>query len=302
MSKIKLYLELFKIKQTFLLVFSGVLGYLIIAKTDINLIILLLYIIASIFSICGTTGVNMYYDRDIDELMFRTKDRPLPAKKILPDEAYSVSLILVVLGVAISFMINFWVGLATLIGFIVDIYVYTVALKRRTPFNIVLGAIAGGMPLLGGYAAYTGYIDLTGILLSSIVIIWAMLHIWYIAIYYVDDYRKANVPMLPVVVGERKTIAFSILGLILINFIAVELWFIGFAKIYSFITSILFTLAIAVLSLKYLKTNNRKYSRTAYKVLSPYLGVLLIVILFERLYLPPLIIANDFLQLFTAFF
>ncbi|MGQ4834651.1 MAG: heme o synthase [Candidatus Asgardarchaeia archaeon] len=302
MKKIKAYLELFKIKQTFLLVFSGVLGYLIASKLYINLLVLVLYIIASILSICGTTGVNMYYDRDIDSMMFRTMRRPLPTKKILPEEAYSVSLIFVVFGVGISFLINFWVGLSTLIGFVVDIYVYTVTLKRRTPINIILGAVAGGMPLLGGYAAYTGYIDLIGILLSSIVMVWAMLHIWYIAVYYLEDYKKANIPMLPVVIGDRKTMMFSIIGLFVINGIVTWLWLLGFTKIYSLITSLLFTLAIASLSIKYLETGNKRYSRSVYKVLSPYLGVLLLVMLIERVYLPSLVSSSIFMKLLLSFF
>ena len=141
--KLQYYAELFKLKQTFLLAYSGVFGYLIAAGLNIDIVKLILFIVASALSISGTTGLNMYYDRDIDAIMFRTRNRPLPANKLDPGEAFAVSMTLAVIGIAIGFMINYWVGIAILLGFLIDVYVYTVFLKRRTPLNIVIGAIAG---------------------------------------------------------------------------------------------------------------------------------------------------------------
>ena len=283
MGRLSIYAELFKIKQTFLLVFSGVLGYLIAAQLSINPYILLMFIFASTFSVCGTTGLNMYYDKDIDALMYRTKKRPLPTKRLPPGEAYTVSLIFTAVGIGLGFLINHWVGISILIGFLVDVLVYTIALKRRTPINIVLGAIAGGMPIFGGYVAFTGYVDEYAILLSLIVILWAMLHIWYIAIYYIEDYRIAKVPMLPVVVGEKKTIYASFFGLLGIFLVALYIWFTGFGGIFSLITSCIFTTLIVIFSIAFLRTNKKQYSRKSYKVLSPYLGVYLLVLYLERI-------------------
>ena len=283
MGRLSTYAELFKLKQTFLLVFSGALGYLIVARVSINLYTLLMFLLASTLSVCGTTGLNMYYDKDIDALMYRTKKRPLPTKRLPPGEAYSVSLVFTLIGISLGFMINQWVGLSILVGFLVDVFVYTIALKRRTPINIILGAIAGGMPIFGGYVAFTGYVDIYAVLLSTIVIIWAMLHIWYIAIYYIEDYRIAKVPMLPVVIGERKTIYASFIGILGIFLVDFYIWYTGFGGIFSLITSIIFSVLILTFSIAYLRTNKKQYSRKAYKVLRPYLGVYLLVLYLERI-------------------
>lgn len=287
MNKLKYYVELFKLKQTFLLVLSGIFGYLIAAGTNINLFTLILFIVASILSVSGTTGLNMYYDRDIDAIMFRTHLRPLPQNKIKSKEAYGVSLIFTVLGVGIAFLINPWVGFAILTGFIVDVYVYTVMLKRKTPINIAIGAIAGGMPIFGGFLAYTGAFDIRALILASVVAVWAMLHIWFIAIYYLDDYRRANIPMLPVVIGERKTIFSIIIGIGVIQILFLILWLMGIAGSFTIIVSLAFTTVLTLLCINFLKTNEKRWTRYGYKVLSPYLGVTLLVIILERMSVLP---------------
>ena len=285
-TKLFTYIELFKMKQTFLLVFTGILGYFISSKLNINPQTLLIYITAITLAVSGTTGLNMYYDKDIDTLMFRTKNRPLPSKKISPKEAYIVSLLFTTIGIGLGFYINLWCGIAITLGFIFDILVYTIALKRKTPLNIVFGSIAGAMPTLSGYVAHKGYINIQAILLSSIVMIWSTIHIWLISTYYINDYRKARIPMLPVVVGERKTIYTSLLSLILINIILITLYLINFTKLLSTTFSFLFTIRISTLLKKYLSTKDKNYVRKAYKILSPYIGTILILIFLERTFLP----------------
>ena len=284
MSKIKAYGELFKLKQTALLVYSGIFGYLIAAGLGIDWKTLCIFIVASFLSVSGTTGLNMYYDRDIDAIMFRTRTRPLPMGKLDPDEAFAVSMTLTIMGIALGFLINYWVGLSILLGFLIDVYVYTVFLKRRTPLNIVIGAIAGGMPIFGGYAAYVGYPTLKGTLLLLIIAIWAILHIWFIATYYVEDYARAGIPMLPVVVGEEKTVKISFLGLIILFLIILIMKMMNYATIYSLALSGIFTIFICIVLIKYLRTNNREFIRRAYKVLNPYLGFLLIALFLEKIF------------------
>jgi len=283
--KLRHYAELFKLKQTFLLVYSGIFGYLIAAGLNIDLVKLILFMIASTLSISGTTGLNMYYDRDIDAIMLRTRNRPLPANKLDPNEAFAVSMTLTVMGIALGFLINYWVGIAILLGFLIDVYVYTVFLKRKTPLNIVIGAIAGGMPIFGGYMVYTGYPTLKAVFLLLIIAIWAMLHIWYIAIYFIEDYRKANIPMLPIVVGEKSTIYVSFIGIFMLNFIVFVMFYLNYATIYAILTSIVFSIIICIALIRFLKTADKKYVRRAYKLLSPYQGVLLIVFLIEKIFL-----------------
>ncbi len=283
MSRAKAYAELFKLKQTALLVYSGIFGYFIAAGLDINIVDLSLFIIASFLSICGTTGLNMYYDRDIDSVMFRTRNRPLPSNRLDPDEAFAVSMTLAATGIAIGFFINYWVGIAITLGFLIDVYVYTVFLKRRTPLNIVIGAIAGGMPIFGGYMVYTKQPTLKALLLLLIIAIWAILHIWFIATYYIEDYQRANIPMLPVVIGEEKTIKVSFAGLAILLAIVIAMKILNYATWFSVSVSLLFTIILAIILIKYLQTNNKEYVRKAYKILSPYQGILLLVFFIEKI-------------------
>ncbi len=281
MNKIKLYLELFKIKQSFLLVLSGVFGYLIAAGTNIDWQVLGLFLLASILSVCGTTGINMCFDKDIDALMFRTRKRPLPSDKLDPVEAHAVSLVMTWIGVVLGFMINNWVGLTILIGYIVDAYVYSALLKKRTPINIVIGAIAGGMPILGGYAAYLGTIDIKGIILSLLIMIWAMLHIWFIAIYYLDDYKRAKVPMLPVVIGPVKTAKLSIFISMLMTAFIYFLWLIKQATFLPVIVSTILEVGILATAIRYIKTGDRTIARKIFKFLSPYQVLVLLSLYLE---------------------
>jgi len=282
MKKLKRYMELFKLKQSFLLVLSGIFGYLIAAGIDINWSVLGLFLLASILSVCGTTGINMYFDKDIDAQMFRTMNRPLPTQELDPIEAHAVSLIMTWIGVAIGFMINFWVGVTILIGYIVDAYVYSALLKRRTPLNIVIGAIAGGMPILGGYIAYTGSPDIKGIILSLLIMIWAMLHIWFIAIYYLEDYQKANIPMLPVVIGPVRTAKVSIPISMLMTALIYFLWLIKKATILPVIISTILEIGILVTAIRYIISKDRNIARKIFKFLSPYQVLVLLALYLEH--------------------
>lgn len=283
-SKLISYIELFKLKQTFLLVFTGILGYFIVAKLNFDLVTLLIYVVAVTLAVSGTTGLNMYYDKNIDALMFRTRNRPLPSGKISPKEASIVSIIFTATGIGLGFFINLWCGVCIALGFIFDIFVYTIALKTRTPLNIVFGSVAGAMPFLAGFAAYEGYVNVQGILLSIIIMVWSTIHIWLIATYYIDDYKRANVPMLPVVVGERKTVYISFLSVALINLILFTLLLINFVKLLSMVTSLIFTAVISTFLKRFLSTGNKMYVRRAYKILSPYLGITFLLIFFERVF------------------
>lgn len=284
MSKLRDYLELFKIRQSMLLILSGVLGYFIAKPSVFDLVAFLYFLLAAILSVFGTTGLNMYFDRDIDAIMFRTKNRPLPANRLDPDEAFFVSLTMAVLGIVIGYHLNFWVGTAILLGFLIDAFIYTVLMKRKTVLNIVVGAFAGGMLPFGGYMLATTRPDTYSIFLMLIVALWAIIHIWFIAIYYIDDYKAANIPMFPVVYGEKKTAiaGFFVVGLIYI--IVVYFWLTGFIGYISLIFSTLMTAGTFALMASYLRTLDREKARKTYKFLSPYLGTLLLIMAIERVF------------------
>jgi protoheme IX farnesyltransferase len=148
----------------------------------------------------------MWYDRDIDAVMARTKGRPIPMGRIAPGEALGFGTVLalgsvIVMGLAVNLVAA--ALLALTIGFYV--FVYTMWLKRRTPQNIVIGGAAGAFPPMIGWAAVSGDVSLASLVLFAIIFMWTPPHFWALALYRSDDYAKAGVPMLPVVSGEKET-------------------------------------------------------------------------------------------------
>ena len=155
----------------------------------------------------GASGaINMWYDRDIDVVMRRTRGRPIPQGRVAPQEALAFGVILAVFAVMTMGLALNWLAaglLALTIAFYV--FVYTIWLKRRTPQNIVIGGAAGAFPPMIGWAAVTGDISLASIALFALIFFWTPPHFWALALYRKGDYEKAGVPMLPVVAGVRET-------------------------------------------------------------------------------------------------
>jgi protoheme IX farnesyltransferase len=151
-------------------------------------------------------AINMAYDRDIDAVMLRTRGRPVAAGRIAPDDAYFFGLALAAFSVAMMGLATNWLA-AGILAFAIFFYgvVYTMWLKRSTPQNIVIGGAAGAFPPMIGWAAATGNVTWLSLSLFLIIFLWTPPHFWALALYRNGDYRKANVPMLPVVRGLRET-------------------------------------------------------------------------------------------------
>ncbi len=154
----------------------------------------------------GANAVNMYLDRDIDNVMTRTRRRPIPSGRMTPLAVLSFG---VVLAATATWLLAFYVNVLTAVlalgGFYFYVFIYTRWLKRTTPQNIVIGGAAGAFPPLVGWAAVTGRIDLTAIYLFLIVFYWTPPHFWALALNKQKDYGNAHIPMAPLVWGERET-------------------------------------------------------------------------------------------------
>lgn len=170
------------------------------------------------FAAGGANAVNMWFDRDIDAEMTRTRRRPLPAGRIPPWHALVLGIILNVAAFAVlwAFANLLSAGLA-LLGAAIYVFVYTIWLKRSTPQNIVIGGAAGAIPPLVGWAAAAGSLDLTALAFFGVVFFWTPPHFWALAQLIKADYARAKVPMLPVVAGERsakrQSIVYAVLAL-----------------------------------------------------------------------------------------
>jgi protoheme IX farnesyltransferase len=179
----------------------------------------------------GASGaINMWYERDLDALMKRTMNRPLPAGRMEPGAALGFGATLavgsvIVMGLTVNWVAGVLLALATAFY----VFVYTIWLKRRTPQNIVIGGAAGAFPPMIGWAAVTGDVSLMPILLFSIIFMWTPPHFWALALYRSGDYARAGVPMLPVVAGARETKRQILLYSLLLVPLAVSPWPLGYA-------------------------------------------------------------------------
>jgi heme o synthase len=199
------WIALLKPRVLTLVVFTGLIG-LIVAPGHLHPVLSLTAILCITVAAGACGAINMWYDRDIDAIMHRTRKRPIPAGRIQPGAALGFGITLAVGSVLImGLAVNIPAALILALSVCFYVFIYTMWLKRRTPQNIVIGGAAGAFPPVIGWAAVTGSIDLVPLVLFGIVFIWTPPHFWSLALWANDDYRRAGVPMLPVVSGARET-------------------------------------------------------------------------------------------------
>jgi protoheme IX farnesyltransferase len=199
------WLALLKPRVMSLVVFTGAVG-LVVAPVHMNPILAVTAILCIAVGAGAAGAINMWYDRDIDAVMLRTASRAVAAGRIEPDSALGFGVVLAVGSVLLMAVATNWVAAAVLAGSIgFYVFIYTMWLKRRTSQNIVIGGAAGAFPPVIGWAAATGHIAMLPLLLFAIVFFWTPPHFWALSLYASQDYKRAGVPMLPVVKGARHT-------------------------------------------------------------------------------------------------
>jgi protoheme IX farnesyltransferase len=204
-ARVSDYIALLKPRVMSLVVFSGFAG-LVVAPGHINPLIAAVAILCIAVGAGASGAINMWFDRDIDAIMSRTKSRPIPAGNVDPTEALGFGAVLAFLSVLLMGSAVNWAA-GSLLAFTIFFYVviYTMWLKRRTPQNIVIGGASGAFPPMIGWAAVTGDISLASISLFLLIFMWTPPHFWALSLYREGDYAKAGVPMMPVVAGARST-------------------------------------------------------------------------------------------------
>ncbi len=199
------YLALTKPLQTLLLLVTGVCAYALSRPGTVAWGELTAAALALTGAIAGCTVLNMVLDRDIDARMGRTARRPLPAGRVSVRAALILGLALSVPGLVLAWALSPLFGLIVSLGFGIDLGVYTLWLKRRTPLSILWGGVSGGMPALAGRALALGRVDLVGILLAAGVLLWIPAHILTLATHYAREYHLAGIPVWPNVYGPNAT-------------------------------------------------------------------------------------------------
>jgi heme o synthase len=275
------YLALTKPKILWLLLLVALASEVIAARTLPPVIKLVGLFLGGTLTSMGSLALNSYLEMDVDAKMKRTRNRPLPAARIIqPARAAAFGLSLVALGLVIAWFTL--TPLATLfigLGAVVYVQVYTVWLKPRTSWNIVLGGFAGSCCALAGWYAITAADPLIAWVLAALVFVWTPSHFWSLAVITEEDYTAAGIPMLPSVVGEKKAAKFIVANTLLLIPISLLffLYLAGTGEVVYLVGALFFDLLLLATNIKLLVTPSKSNALLAFKASSPFLAVIFIL-------------------------
>jgi protoheme IX farnesyltransferase len=205
-ERVTAYVRLTKPRIIVLLLITTVPAMILAARGVPSLALILATLVGGAIAAGSANAINMYLDRDIDEVMQRTRQRPLPAHAVTPERALRFGFVLgVVAFYFLAIVVNVLAATLALSAIAFYVFVYTLWLKRSSPQNIVIGGAAGAVPALVGWAAVTGTLALPAWILFAIVFVWTPPHFWALSMRFQGEYAAAGVPMLPVVRGEDET-------------------------------------------------------------------------------------------------
>lgn len=266
-----------------LLDLTAVAAFLVASGASLSLVKVLALLSAGSLASGGAAALNSYLDRDVDERMGRTKWRPIPKGVVQPRQGLEFGLLLIAGGGLVSlYFLPLLATLFILLGAFIYVVFYTEWLKRRTTLNIVLGGSAGSCAPLAGWAAATGQVGLAAWLMALLVFVWTPSHFWGLAMRAVDDYSKAGIPMLPVVVGEKKAAQYIAANTLLLVPLSLVFFPLGvFGLVYLLIAGGFgFWLLIVDLKLAFDPSKSRAW--TAFKVSSPYLAIVFLAMVLDK--------------------
>lgn len=238
-TDVKDWIALLKPRVITLVVFIGLVG-LLVAPGSLNPGLGFTAVLCIAVAAGGAGAINMWYERDIDALMRRTANRPIPAGRIMAGAALGYGVSLAVGSVLVMFLATNTAAAAVLaLSILFYVFVYTIWLKRRTPQNIVIGGAAGAFPPMIGWIAVTGTVDFVPLIMFAIVFFWTPPHFWSLALYANSDYERAGIPMLPVVAGAKETRRQILLYTLVLLPITALPWAIGFSGLTYAVSAIL---------------------------------------------------------------
>jgi protoheme IX farnesyltransferase len=211
------YLPLFKLRICALVTFSAIAGLFATASDGFAFGRMASLAAAMMLAAASASAFNQYFDRDMDAVMARTRNRPFPSGQIGSVTVLVMAAVLFALSVAVSLAaLNYMVALHLALGAFVYAVVYTVWLKRRSWVNIIVGGLAGSFAVLAGGASASPGLCAPPVLLAIVMFLWTPSHFWSFAIYHREDYARAGVPMLPVVIGEKRTAIYTLVNTIVL--------------------------------------------------------------------------------------
>ena len=282
-TSFKTYLPLFKIRICSLITFSAVVGLVSASSGNISISSVAFLILATMMASASASAFNHYFDMDIDSVMKRTQTRPIPSgsvdgsKKVL-----FIAVILFIASILISFKaLNYMVGLHLFLGALVYALVYTVWLKRRSWLNIIIGGLAGSFAVLAGGASQSPEFCLPPMLLAITMFFWTPSHFWSFAIVHREEYEKAGIPMLPVVIGDSKTARYILLNTIILVISSFLPSYFGYLGIIYTITAVLVGAFFLLRNVQLIKDTSKEIAWKNFKASMVYLGMLFLAVILD---------------------
>ena len=287
-SSVSDFLRLLKPRVMVLAVFTSVCG-LILSPNPIHPFFFIISVICISLGAGASGAINMWYDRDIDRVMSRTRGRPIPAGKVDPAEALALGVVVSVLSVLLlSLSANFLAG--GLLAFTIFFYavIYTVWLKRSTPQNIVIGGAAGALPPVVGWASITGTVSVEALILFALIFFWTPPHFWALALVKNEDYKQANIPMLPVVAGKQETLRQIVIYSAVMAPTGVTPYLVGLTSIVYGVVAAVLGCAFFLLAIRLFKSPTDRQSWELFKFSVFYLAALFGCLILDKLFIQQL--------------
>ncbi|HBG46924.1 MAG TPA: protoheme IX farnesyltransferase [Deltaproteobacteria bacterium] len=269
------YLPVFKLRICSLITFSAIVGLISSASGGFSFGKMAFLVLATMLAAASASAFNHYFDSDIDSVMKRTSRRPLPSGVAGSRVVLVMAAALFILSLAVSFTaLNYMVALHLALGAFVYAIIYTVWLKRRSWVNIIIGGLAGSFAVLAGGASASPDLCMPPVLLAIVMFFWTPSHFWSFAIYHRDEYAKAGVPMLPVVVGDRRTALYTLINTILLVTSSLVPWVLGYSGVVYLASAVLLGAYFIYWNVRLVRDPAREIAWKNFKVSMLYLGVL----------------------------
>jgi len=251
------YVSSLKLPISLLNVFVGIAAIFLALGMSASIEVMVLTGLCGFFAAGGAGAINCYVDRELDRRMTRTQTRPIPGGRVPASNVLALGIVFSFLGVGLAAVyLNILTGVMIGLGVFWYIFVYTLWLKPRTKWNIVIGGAAGSFSALAGWSAATGTLSVVGILVAALIFLWTPGHFWGLAIAKSKDYENGDIPMLPVVEGQARASLYTAFSNVLLFPFTIALYFMT-VNLANFLVATVVGLAIAVLNLRFVVANIR---------------------------------------------
>ena len=282
-TALKDYLPLFKIRICSLITFSAVVGLISTASANISITNILFLIISTMMASASASAFNHYFDMDIDAVMKRTQKRPIPSGSIDGSrKALLIAAVLFIAAILVSFnALNYMVSLHLFLGALAYAVIYTAWLKRKSWLNIIIGGLAGSFAVLAGGASATPELCLLPLLLAITMFFWTPSHFWSFAIVHREEYAKAGIPMLPVLIGDSKTAHYILLNTIILVATSFLPSFFGYLGMFYTITAVGVGAFFIIRNIQLIKSPTKEIAYKNFKASMTYLGALFLAVIID---------------------